>query len=79
MSSPDGEKEGSRSFEESLAELEGRVRQLEGGELPLEEALKVFEEGITLTRTCHEMLDDAEQRITELTRGAAGEINEKEL
>ncbi len=68
-----------RSFEDSLTELETRVRRLESGDLPLEDALKVFEEGIALTRECHEKLDGAEERITELTRGSSGSLEEKEL
>lgn len=62
----------SRSFEAALAELELRVRRLEAGELPLEEALVLFEEGVRLTRECHVRLDAADQKIIELTQGADG-------
>ena len=55
-----------RSFEVALAELERRVRRLEAGDLPLEDALTLFEEGVRLTRECHEHLDAADQRIIEL-------------
>ena len=65
-----------RSFEESLVALEERVRKLEAGEIPLEEALEVFEQGIELTRECHEKLDAAEGRIIELTRSDEGSIEE---
>ncbi len=65
-----------RSFEESLEALETRVRKLEAGDLPLEEALGLFEEGIELTRECHEKLDAADQKIVELTRSNDGEVDE---
>ena len=59
-------KEENRSFEMALAELEEHVRRLDGGELSLEESLTTFESGVKLIRECSELLDDAEQRITEL-------------
>ena len=61
-----------RSFEEALSELELRVRRLDSGELPLEEALQVFEEGVKLQQECQDLLDTAEQQIVELTRGTDG-------
>jgi exodeoxyribonuclease VII small subunit len=68
-----------RSFEESLGELEARVRALEAGDLPLEDALRIFEEGISLTRECHEKLDAADQRLIELTRGPGEGVIEREV
>ena len=59
-------------FEDALAELEERVRKLEGGEVPLDQALTLFEEGVALARTCHTHLDEAERRVAALTRGSAG-------
>ena len=61
-----------RSFEQSLKELENRVINLEKGELPLEDALRLFEEGVALVRECHEKLDAAEARILALTAGPEG-------
>ena len=58
--------EENRSFEVALAELEEHVRRLDGGELSLEDSLITFESGVKLIRECSELLDDAEQRITEL-------------
>ena len=55
-------------FEKSLATLETIVEKLESGDQPLEEALKLFEEGISLTRACQSALKQAEQKITLLTR-----------
>ena len=51
------------TFEESLAELEQWVSQLEQGEITLEESLAAFERGITLTRTCQQALQAAEQKV----------------
>lgn len=68
-----------RSFEQALEALENRVRKLEAGDMPLEEALSLFEEGIELTRECHEKLDAADQKIVELTRGMDSEIQEREI
>jgi exodeoxyribonuclease VII small subunit len=65
-----------RSFEQALTELEEHVRRLDGGDLELEESLTTFESGVKLIRECSELLDDAEQRITELTEnGNESEAN----
>ncbi|MFT4797196.1 MAG: exodeoxyribonuclease VII small subunit [Candidatus Azotimanducaceae bacterium] len=50
-------------FESSLARLESLVEQMESGELSLDESLKLFEEGIKLTRECQQALADAEQKV----------------
>jgi len=72
-----------RGFEETLAELEKRVRRLESGDVPLEEALQLFEEGVNLARTCHEQLEAAEKRVAALGRGSSGieerAVNETDL
>ena len=54
-------------FEQSIEELEQIVRQLEKGELTLEDSLKQFEKGISLARHCHNVLQQAEQKIETLT------------
>lgn len=54
-------------FEQSIADLEAIVMQLEKGELPLDESLKQFEKGIALARKCEETLLKAEQKIEGLT------------
>ncbi len=64
------------TFEEALAQLEALVARLEGGDLPLEEALRLFEEGIRLTRLCTARLEDAERRVHLLTRKADGSEEE---
>jgi exodeoxyribonuclease VII small subunit len=50
-------------FEQALAELETLVERLEGGDLPLDEALKAFERGIALTRHCQACLQAAQQKV----------------
>lgn len=65
-------------FEKNLKELEGVVRQLEGGEVTLDEMLALFENGIKLTRECTEALDNAEQKINILMKNReTGEMEEK--
>jgi exodeoxyribonuclease VII small subunit len=61
------------SFEEALQQLEQIVQKLEKGELPLEESLKLYEEGIRLSRLCHGKLEEAEGRIEMLMKDARGE------
>jgi exodeoxyribonuclease VII small subunit len=55
-------------FEQALAELEGLVERLERGDLPLDEALKVFERGVALTRHCQTSLQAAQQKVEILLR-----------
>ncbi len=50
-------------FETSLKRLDELVRQMEQGDLPIDDALKAFEEGIGLTRECQAILDSAEQKV----------------
>jgi exodeoxyribonuclease VII small subunit len=59
--------EAPRTFEDALSELEDHVRRLDSGELLLDDSLQVFESGVKLVRECQDLLDGAEQRITELT------------
>jgi exodeoxyribonuclease VII small subunit len=59
-------------FEDCLTRLEQIVSALEAGNLPLEESLKVFEEGITLARHCARYLDEAERRIEVLIKDDSG-------
>lgn len=60
-----------RSFEEALARLTEIVASLEGGEADLEEALKLFEEGISLVRLCDQQLRETEQKLEQLKEGEA--------
>lgn len=63
-----------RKFEECLARLEQIVAALESGNLPLEESLKVFEEGVALARHCGRYLEDAERRIEMLAKDETGTL-----
>ena len=60
-------------LEKALSDLEALVEELESGELPLEQAMKRFEEGIKLTRSCQTALKDAEQKVEILLKNAGGE------
>jgi exodeoxyribonuclease VII small subunit len=73
MASP---KKGTRQpgFEEALARLEKIVKTLEDGDLPLEESLRLFEEGVSLTRLCASKLEEAQRRIDVLTRGEQNDL-----
>lgn len=61
------------NLEKSLAELESLVEELESGDLPLEKAMKKFEEGIRLTRGCQAALKEAEQKVDILMKSAGGQ------
>ena len=61
------------NLEKSLADREALVEELESGDLPLDKAMKKFEEGIKLTRGCQEALKDAEQKVEILMKTAGGE------
>jgi exodeoxyribonuclease VII small subunit len=56
------------SFETCLDELEKIVKQLEGGDLPLERSLELFEKGMALSDSCRKQLENAETRIEMLVR-----------
>jgi exodeoxyribonuclease VII small subunit len=61
------------NLEKALADLEELVEELESGELPLEKAMKKFEDGIKLTRGCQSALKEAEQKVEILLKSAGGE------
>ena len=61
------------TFETGLQQLEAIVKEMEGGDLPLERALELFERGMKLSEACRKQLEEAETRIEILTR-RAGEI-----
>ncbi len=68
-----GTAEPSGNFEASLTSLEKIVRELERGDLPLEQSLELFERGVRLSRECQERLHQAERRIEILMRDAKGQ------
>lgn len=55
-----------RSFEDKMLRLEQIVKAMERGEVPLEESLKLFQEGTGLVQECSKMLDDAQQQVTKI-------------
>lgn len=67
------------SFEQAMERLEKIVAALDGGDAPLDDSLALFEEGVRLVRLCSEKLDNAEQKVRMLTRGADGKLVEKEI
>lgn len=72
MTNPGGPK--AQSFEAGLKRLEQIVKQLENGDLPLDAALKLFEEGIELSRQCQKQLEEAENKVEILLKKADGKI-----
>lgn len=65
-----------KTFEDSLTQLESMVEALESGDLPLEKAIKTFEEGVRLSRFCFEKLDETEKKINLLLKDKDGTIRE---
>ena len=65
---------GTPKFEEAIDDLKAIVSKLEGGDLPLEESLSLFEKGIELTRYCNQKLDEAEKRVDILLRDEKGDL-----
>lgn len=67
-------KEKKQTFEASLAELEEIVKQLETGEVPLEDALDQFQKGIELSKMCQETLANAEETLTKIMSNDGQEV-----
>lgn len=67
------------NLEKSLADLEAIVEELESGDLPLDKAMKRFEDGIKLTRGCQAALKDAEQKVEILLKSAGGDETLKDF
>ena len=61
------------NFEQSVARLDVIVKELESGSVPLQKSLELFEEGTALIAKCGKMLDEAEQKVAKLKKGASGE------
>jgi exodeoxyribonuclease VII small subunit len=59
-------------FEEALTRLETIVAELERGELPLDDSMRIFEEGVKLSKVCLKMLDDAERKVEILVKDKDG-------
>ncbi|MEI6195528.1 MAG: exodeoxyribonuclease VII small subunit [Verrucomicrobiota bacterium] len=75
----DSAKDSSLPFEEALQKLESIVETMEAGELPLETLIARYEEGTRLAKVCQEKLAEAELKIQQLEKNAAGELKLKPL
>ncbi len=62
------------TFEAALSKLEQIVQRLEKGELPLEESLVLYEEGVRLSRLCHAKLEEAEGKVELLLKDSKGDL-----
>ena len=65
-----------KTLEQAMKKLEQIVQDLESGDMPLEKAIKKFEEGVQLSRFCSKKLDETEKRITILVQNPDGQISE---
>lgn len=67
-----------QTFEENMQRLELIVRKMEQGDVPLEESLKLFQEGTDLVRKCTELLDNAQLQVKLVTNGPDGTPKEED-
>ena len=74
MAAKEKGKEKELKFEDGLKRLEEIVAKLESGNLPLDNSLKLFEEGVKLVRFCNERLAEAQQKVELLTKDQAGNV-----
>ena len=65
------------TFEQAITQLEQITKQLESGEIPLDDSLQLFEKGVELTRFCSKSLEEAQQKIAILTKDNQGDIKAK--
>jgi len=66
-----------QTFENAMNKLEQIVKELESSDLPLEKAIKKFEEGVQLSKFCSDKLDETEKRVSILIRDQNGNVFEK--
>lgn len=66
-----------QTYEESMKELEQVVKDLESGDLSLDESIKKFEKGMKLSKHCSSLLEDAEKKISVLIEKENGELEEE--
>ena len=66
-----------KTIEQAMKQLEQIVQDLESGDMPLEKAIKKFEEGVQLSKFCSQKLDETEKRITILMQSSDGKIAEE--
>jgi exodeoxyribonuclease VII small subunit len=65
-----------KDFESNLKALEDIVTQLEGGDLTLDRALELFEEGVKISRSCNASLEEAERKVETLIKNTNGSMTE---
>ena len=68
-----------RSFEQNIARLEQIVRAMERGDVPLEESLKLFQEGTDLVRSCSKLLDEAQLQVKKIMTAPDGSPVEEDF
>jgi exodeoxyribonuclease VII small subunit len=68
-----------KSFESNMQRLEQIVRAMERGDVPLEESLKLFQEGTELVRNCNELLENAQLQVTKIMAAPDGSPAEEEF
>lgn len=68
-----------KTFEESMQRLEQIVRAMERGDVPLEESLKLFQEGTELVRSCNQLLENAQLQVKRIVTAADGTPVEEEF
>lgn len=68
-----------KTFEQSMQRLEQIVRAMERGDVPLEESLKLFQEGTELVRSCGKLLEDAQLQVTKIMTAADGSPVEEDF
>lgn len=73
------EESNEKSFEESLARLEKIVDEMESGDIPLDKALEMYEEGIYISQRCLKELDKAELKLKKLTKKLDGTFEIEEV
>lgn len=71
--------EKNKTFEENLQRLEQIVRAMERGDVPLEESLKLFQEGTKLVESCGKLLDEAELHVKKIVIDANGDPVEEDF
>ena len=67
------------SFEQKLQRLEQIVRAMEQGDVPLDESMKLFQEGTELVRGCFKLLDEAQLKVNTILANAQGELVQEEF
>ncbi len=70
---------GDTSFEGQLEQLEDIVAQLEQGDIPLDDALELYEQGVSAYRECHQKLETAESKVVKLVETLEGELEEEDF